>query len=696
MSIHSVNSIPSAATSAQGTSDTLGKSTHTGSGPLPAPANAALQSRPESLRTESTLSRARHVPLPPSEASGSQRFTMPHVGTDDTGPKSLHTESTLSRARHVPLPPSEASESQRFTTPSSPENPSQPMLTHVGSDDAGNSSRTRFFFNWLEQGVNLVKQNKNSFEPDVGTSDAAIAEVRRQLTVSATFQHGRISAAEGQDTPPQPVPEDNAPSEAAGASRQRDLGRVASTLAQGATALFRAAAGEVLTVPTIMAKAIDVDQAKAFAGHAIHQTVSVGLPTFARELLAYGVMKAASTASMPVAVSAQAGVGLVNFGLQVVREIRERRNPDEAARAFHSLTPEEWQAKTPEQKEKLLATQRLASRMVTQYQVVASMGNMGLMIKGYAEGDIAAAVRPLGTEVKTTFYALSRDTLQATFRMVGHDADPAPAGLAGQAMMAAAAGYAMANTATAFAGDALKGQLVPLQGDATKTLLGIPDPATGRLLMSPSEAWATTAKTAAISAAMNVVAETVDWHNRTEQELRQVGARQYFDGPHITADDYGRLLDQSTSRAALINFLNTAASAAGLAVHNQTPGIQQLVGNGTFLALSAMSDPSIQGLWQAHGAVRANPRPTPQPDVLQPDLEFGFHPSGPLDGSSSQGIGASGSMVLPRSQELSEIPGTPSTARKRSRVDLPLPSNASTTASVHQPASPRSGTGTGE
>ena len=98
MSIHSINSIPSAATSAQGASDTPGKSTHTGSGPLPAPANAALQSRPESLRTESTLSRARHVPLPPSEASESQRFTMPSSPESPSQPMLTLTQILVSRS----------------------------------------------------------------------------------------------------------------------------------------------------------------------------------------------------------------------------------------------------------------------------------------------------------------------------------------------------------------------------------------------------------------------------------------------------------------------------------------------------------------------------------------------------------------------------------------------------------------------
>ena len=75
MPINSVKSIPSAATSALGTSEASDKGAHAGPGPLQAPANAALQGRPGSLRTESTLSRARRTPLPDSEASGSQRFT---------------------------------------------------------------------------------------------------------------------------------------------------------------------------------------------------------------------------------------------------------------------------------------------------------------------------------------------------------------------------------------------------------------------------------------------------------------------------------------------------------------------------------------------------------------------------------------------------------------------------------------------
>lgn len=353
------------------------------------------------------------------------------------------------------------------------------------------------------------------------------------------------------------------------------------------------------------------------AGHAIHQTAAVGIPTFAREMLAAGVMHALRSAPPAVAMGLQAAVGTANLGLQVMREMRERRNPAEAARAYHSLSPEQWAAKSPGEQARMIEHTTKVSRAITVGQVASSITNMALMASAFQEGHRADALRPLATELKVGLYTTMRDAIQASFSMVGYDGDQMH-GLSGQAFGVAAAAYAGANVGASMLSDGMMASLVPGRAQAIDTLLGIA-PAPGVEPMSSQHAWMAVMQGAAVSALGNVVGETTDWFHRTHQHLGQneVPPQQEW-RPQITGDDFGRVLDQGQARTALLNGINATLTAAGrlMADSDLPPAMQTFIGNAGLGALTLLTDSPITGIWQAEQAVR---RPLP----AQPDVEAG-------------------------------------------------------------------------
>ena len=401
----------------------------------------------------------------------------------------------------------------------------------------------------------------------------------------------------------------------------------------GSRALNQAA----LTLNSVLRPTPSLRLLGAMAGHAIHQTVAVGVPTFARELVAAAVMHGLKSAPPPVAMGVQAAVGAGNFALQVIREVREGRNPDEAARAYHSLTSEQWAAKTPDEQAAMRRHTAKVSRTLTVMQVASSMTNFALMATAFQEGDRAAALQPLANEVKVGLYAAMRDGLQATFGMVKFQGPPvtgpdgtvthgplAP-GLSGSAHAFSAVTYAAANSASAFLSDAMMGALVPARSQALGTLLGVAPPPTA-MPMTPGEAWGTLAQGAAVSAFANTLAESVDWFQRMQHFVNQTPGAQQSWGPQLTGTDYGRVLDHAQTRTAAFNGVFSVLTAAGrgMAGSDLSPAVQQLLGNAGLGLMIAMLDSPVSGIWQAQAAVRAEPGPTP---AATADLELGLPPA---------------------------------------------------------------------
>jgi hypothetical protein len=462
---------------------------------------------------------------------------------------------------------------------------------------------------------------------------AAIPHLSRELTM--TDLAAQVPPPPTSGTVLNPLPES--------APAQRSWRSVASAIAQSAKNLpWASVASEAaLTLRSVIPQ-VDLPSAKrtlgAIAGHTLHQAVAVGLPTFAREMVAAGVTQALHAAPPGVAMGLQASVGVANLALQVMREGRERRNPDEAARAYHSLSPREWAAKSPDEQASMRAHTAKVSRAITVSQVASSITNFALMAsafqqEGHRPGARADALKPLATEIKTGVYTAMRDAIQASFNLVGLDRTVNTHGLRGAPFVAAAATYAGVSTGTSLMADAMMASLVPNRSQATSTLLGLPAQA-GAAPMSTAQAWNAVAQGASVSAFANVVAEATDWYQRAQHEISQVPVpvNQIWQ-PNITGDDRSRVADQGQARTALVNGLNTVGMALGrlMAPHELPAPVQTFVGVAASAALTAATDSPISGIFQAQAAVRDSVRPNRTP---QPDLESGA----PLPANTFQAV----------------------------------------------------------
>lgn len=348
----------------------------------------------------------------------------------------------------------------------------------------------------------------------------------------------------------------------------------------------------------------------AAAGHLAHQAVSVGIPTFAREMLAAGLSAGLHAAAPQVAIGLQAGMMALGVTLQVVRERRESRDPDEAARGFHSLSAEQWAQSSPQQQDTMRQTQARHSRMFTALQVAASSLNLGLTVSNVRNGEATTAIARVATDVKTAVYTTMRDALQASFRMVGIQGETN--GLGGAHLTTAVAAYAAVQLTAGYAGQALATLAAPGSATASNVLNGVLTPQEAGL--SLGAAWGTAATVAGVRAALNTVVEAVDWFQRTQLEATQGGTRQEL-APRINTApenrDYGRLLDHMPARMALINTINSVVGAASYFARNAPDAVESLIGNVGSAGVNAMLDYSVTNTWQAAAAVRASTSASP-------------------------------------------------------------------------------------
>ena len=343
----------------------------------------------------------------------------------------------------------------------------------------------------------------------------------------------------------------------------------------------------------------------AALGHLIHQAVSVGVPTFAREMMAEALILSMRHMPPTHAVGLQLGISVVNVGAQAIRRMREARNPDAAARGFHAISKQQWDQLSSADQSQLRKTQELHSRMLTNLQVAASLTHLTLGIHAAASNEKGNedANKLFVKDFKTLVYSAMRDSLQASFRMVNTDKDTL-GGVSGTHMTAAATYYALANAGGNYAFSHLPG-LVPQAKVADQVLRGESD------AMSSTQAWLTKAGVAGVKAAINTVVEASDWISVTQQEANQAGAKQQWDPKLKVLDpashDYGRLLDQTPGRIAVIDAGNAIFSALGAAMKNQPEWAQNAVANLTSAAYEGLKYKTVGGTWQADAAVRAQP-----------------------------------------------------------------------------------------
>ncbi|WP_199189399.1 hypothetical protein [Trinickia dabaoshanensis] len=346
----------------------------------------------------------------------------------------------------------------------------------------------------------------------------------------------------------------------------------------------------------------------AAAGHLVHQTVSTGLPTFAREMM-YEAIYAALRQLPPHAVSAmQVATGVTTLGLHRLRQVREQRNPEVAARGFHNLSAAQWEALPHEEKQAKMKAQRDYSDAVMSLAMSSVVTNVALSFGGASIGQPHLGAQVLATDLKVMAYAAARDSIQASFRMVNTEQET-NGGVSGAHLGKAAAFYGGANFAANYAFGAVPAGLSDARTtldakfgdkDAQAALAAHPSP------LSMGQALGTFAHSSAVKATINTLLETSDWIHVTQQEANEAGTRQVLD-PALTGVDYGRVLDQSVTRTAVIGSNISLGNALGIVAQKlHAPAwLSGLMTNGATAVWAGATYSTIARTWQAESAVRS-------------------------------------------------------------------------------------------
>jgi hypothetical protein len=339
--------------------------------------------------------------------------------------------------------------------------------------------------------------------------------------------------------------------------------------------------------------------AGALVGHLAHQSVTVGVPTFLREMMAEAMVLSMRHMPPDHAAGLQVAMAVISVGAQVLREQREKRNPDTAARGFHGLSSQQWNELSGDTQATLRKAQRNHSRMITLMQITASGTHIAIGAMAAKADDTEKAGKLFATDFKTMVYGGMRDSLQASFSMVGTQHDTH--GVGGAHMTASAMFYGGANIAANYAFTVLP-SMVPNAQLADDVLRGKSD------ALAHGDAWLAKAGVSAVKASINTILEAADWFSVTQQEANQAGTVQRLD-PKLKLSDYGRLLDQTPARMVAIGGSNAMYNAITFAMKDQPQATQDLVANVVVGAFAGVQYKTIGGTWQADGAVRAEPVP---------------------------------------------------------------------------------------
>jgi hypothetical protein len=346
----------------------------------------------------------------------------------------------------------------------------------------------------------------------------------------------------------------------------------------------------------------------AAAGHLIHQATATGVPTFAREMAYEALFAALRHLPQPAITALQVTTSVATLGLNRMRQLREQRNPEAAARGFHNMSEQEWQALPHEEKQAKMAEQRKYSDAVTTLAMGAAITNVMLGQFGHSIGQPHLGAQVLASDLKVLAYAAARDSIQASFRMVNTEAET-NGGVSGPHVQAAAGFYATANFVANYSYAAVPAGLSEARTklaarfgdkDAQATLAAHPSP------LSMGQALGTVAHSSLVKATINTLLETADWIHVTQQEANEAGTRQRYE-PAVTGTDRQRVLDQSITRSAVIDANIALGNALGaLATRlDAQPWVNDLLTNGATAVFAGVTYGTIARTWQAESAVRA-------------------------------------------------------------------------------------------
>lgn len=333
-----------------------------------------------------------------------------------------------------------------------------------------------------------------------------------------------------------------------------------------------------------------------FAAHGSVQSVAVGLNTFIREEAAGHLLPIVEQFPISTQIAIFGVMQLGHVAIQSMRSAELNRDPEAAARALTGENAEAWTVRTgtagqrtPEQTaqhQKSLADLAFADKSIMVTQALATAANVALLAAGFVVGSSVLPVI-LVNEVKTVGYALARDTVQATGKLVsGHENTH---GLTQGQYHQAAGAYGVAVSALGVIGAQLNRHINA----------STPPGETSIALLAGS------------AALMNTLAETFDWQNLSRHEAHNASRnaqgedRSQVLGVANNRDDYSRLLGQTPGRVAVINCANALNLAVSMATSTLKPNEQLAVTAVLTAVIMGALHNTISPEWTAQGAVRA-------------------------------------------------------------------------------------------
>lgn len=132
-----------------------------------------------------------------------------------------------------------------------------------------------------------------------------------------------------------------------------------------------------------------------------------------------------------------------------------------AVRGHFGLSPQDWNAKLPAEREQLSDRQQQDSRNVTRNEVVAEVVYLGIAAMGVARGDRALSTRVIATQLRHFTYAVSREGMQASLSMTGIDGGKKPHGVNEDNMATMGWIYGTMKLAMGFVQDSISRDLLP-------------------------------------------------------------------------------------------------------------------------------------------------------------------------------------------------------------------------------------------
>ncbi|SFO45616.1 hypothetical protein SAMN03159304_03436 [Pseudomonas sp. NFACC24-1] len=346
----------------------------------------------------------------------------------------------------------------------------------------------------------------------------------------------------------------------------------------------------------------------AAAGHTVQQMVNCGAPTYLRELAfmhAYSALNEGLAKKSPGGMLAlQAAVSLATIATQLyVRQPRLERlaaDSSDAVRGHFALSEAKWNALPPDKQDTLRLQMKRDSRNITRNQVVAEALYLGMGAMGAARGDGALSARVLATQLRDVIYALSRETMQATFSMTAPQDDTKTYGVDEDNMPTLGWAYGAMTLSMGFMLDSISEQVLPPGQTLTSPALLGPDqqPLLGEALAASIQSLAGT------RAAFNTVVATLDNHLQRHFDTRQVGTNQELK-PSLPLKDYGRVLDQSPARVAWASLAGAINMATGEALRGKVPpALSGFLGNMGTAAAMGLAYRTVNQTFQSHASVR--------------------------------------------------------------------------------------------